>query len=388
METVKLYYENAFTRAFDAVVLSCEPRGDGYAVALDRTAFNPEGGGQSGDTGTLGVRQTPGVVTVTDTHEKGGVILHYTDAPLTPGETVHGELAWDERFRKMQNHSGEHIVSGLVHARFGYDNVGFHLGDDGCTLDFSGELTRHQLDEIELAANRAVWSNVPVTARFPSPEELRTLDYRSKLDLTENVRIVTVEGIDVCACCAPHVERTGQIGAIKLLDFMRHRGGVRLWMKAGADALRDYGARYGATASLSALLNAPQGEIVPAAEKLLASRDELKFELTALRRKAIEAQAAALRPTEGDLLLFAEGDDADLRILANAGMEKCGGVCAVFAGEDGGYRFVMGSRSRDMRAFAKDIREPLRARGGGQERMISGRSAADRKTLEAFFAAD
>ena len=379
METIKLFYENAFAAAFDAAVIACEPRKDGYAVALDRTAFNPEGGGQSGDTGVLGG------VRVTDTHEKQGVIYHYTDAPLPVGQTVRGELDWDERFRKMQNHSGEHVVSGLVHAKYGYDNVGFHLGDDGCTLDFSGELTREQLEEIEREANAVVWRNVPITARFPAPEELKTLDYRSKLDLTENVRIVTVEGVDVCACCAPHVERTGQIGSIKLLDFMRHRGGVRVWLKAGSDAQRDYGARYTATAALSALLNVPQADVVPAAERLLQARDELKFELGALRRRAIEAQAAALTDTEGHLVLFAEGEDADLRLLANAGMEKCGGVCAVFSGTDGDYRFVMGSLTRDMRAFAKDIREPLSARGGGQERMISGRSTADRAAIEAFF---
>ena len=379
MDTIRLFYENAFTAAFEGVVTACEPRKDGWAVALDRTAFNPEGGGQSGDMGFLdGVR-------VMDTHERAGVIWHYTDAPLPVGQTVHGELDWADRFRKMQNHSGEHVVSGLVHAKYGYDNVGFHLGSDGCTIDFSGELTREQLDGIEREANAAVWRNVPITARFPAPEELKTLDYRSKLDLTENVRIVTVEGVDMCACCAPHVERTGQIGVIKLLDFMRHRGGVRIWLKAGADALRDYGARYGATAAISALLNVPQADVVPAAEKLLAARDELRFELAGLRRSAIEAQAAALTPTEGHLVLFAEGEDADLRLLANAGMEKCSGVCSVFSGADGDFRFVMGSLSRDMRAFAKDVRGPLSARGGGQERMISGRCAATKDTIEAFF---
>lgn len=381
MDTIKLFYENAFTAAFDAVVTASEPRKDGFAVALDRTAFNPEGGGQSGDTGVLGG------VRVTDTHEKAGVIWHYTDAPLPVGQTVRGELDWDERFRKMQNHSGEHVVSGLVHAKYGWDNVGFHLGDDGCTIDFSGELTREQIDGIEREANAVVWRNVPITARFPAEEELKALDYRSKLDLTENVRIVTVEGVDMCACCAPHVERTGQIGCIKLLDFMRHRGGVRIWLKAGADALRDYDARYRATAAISALLNVPQADVVPAAERLLQSRDELRFELAGLRRRAIEAQAAALEPTEGHLVLFADGEDADLRLLANAGMEKCGGVCAVFSGADGDFRFVMGSLSRDMRAFAREIRDPLSARGGGQERMISGRSTADRKTIEAFFRA-
>ena len=381
METRKLFYENAYTRDFDARVLACEPRKDGgFAVALDRTAFNPEGGGQTGDTGTLGPAR------VTDTHEREGLIWHYTDIPLEPGRTVAGKIDWAGRFRKMQNHTGEHIVSGLVHSRYGFSNVGFHLGEDGCTIDFDGELTRAQLDEIEDAANDAVWRDLPVTARFPDPAELRTLDYRSKLDLTENVRIVEIPGIDRCACCAPHVARTGEVGLVKLLDSMRHRGGVRIWLKAGRDALTDYRARYRDTAAISALLNLPQDKLVPGVEKLLAQRDELKGELIGLRRRALEDTAAALTPTAGNILLFAEGDDAGLRLLVNAGMEKCGGVCAVFSGADGDYRFVMGSRTRDMRAFAREIREPLQARGGGQETMISGRSQADRRTLEDFFA--
>ena len=380
METVKLYYEDARTAEFEGTVLSCEPRKDGgYAVALDRTAFNPEGGGQTADTGALGS------VRVTDAHERGGIVYHYTDGPLTPGERVTGRLDWAERWRKMQNHSGEHIVSGLIHARYGYDNVGFHLGEDGCTIDLSGELTRAQLDEIEDAANAVVWRNIPIVARFPDPEELRTLEYRSKLDLTENVRIVTIEGVDACACCAPHVGTTGEVGVIKLLDAMRHRGGVRTWMKSRADALRDYRAQYTDAAAISALLNLPQDRLVPGVEKLLAQRDELKSELIGLQRAALEARAAALEPTEGHILLFENADDAGMRILANAGMEKCGGVCAVFSGTDGDYRFVMGSARRDMRAFAREIREPLAARGGGQERMISGRCQADGETIRAFF---
>lgn len=381
MNTIKLYYENAYTKRFDAVVLVCEERKTGYAVALDRTAFNPEGGGQSGDTGVLGG------VHVTDTHETDGVIWHYTDGPLPVGGTVHGELDWAERFRKMQNHTGEHIVSGLIHTKYGFHNVGFHLGGDGCTIDLDGELTRAQLDELEDLANAAVWDDRPVTARFPAPDELKTLDYRSKLDLTENVRIVTVEGVDMCACCAPHVSRTGEVGLIKLLDFMRHRGGVRIWLKAGADALRDYRARYAADAVISGLLNLPQADIAAGTEKLLAQRDALKSELTGLRRRALEDMAASLTPTDGNLVLFADGDDAGMRILANAGMEKCGGICAVFSGTDGGYQFVMGSLRRDMRAFARELRGPLNARGGGQEHMISGRCAASRETIEAFFAA-
>ena len=379
MNTRKLYYENAYTQRFEATVLSCQEEKKGWAVVLDTTAFFPEEGGQSADTGTLGS------VRVLDTKEKAGIITHYTDGPLSVGETVEGVIDWEERFRKMQTHSGEHIVSGIMHARYGFENVGFHLGENGCTFDFNGELTREQIDDIERAANAAIWANLPVTARFPDAAELAALPYRSKLDLTENVRIVTVEGIDICACCAPHVARTGEIGMIKLLDFMRHRGGIRIWCKCGSDALADYHARYNASAAISALLNTPQDSIVPGVEKLLKQRDEIKADHAQLKKQMLERQAAELAPTEGNILLFAREDDAGMRILVNGGMEKCGGVCAVFSGEDGAWQFVMGSRTQDMRIFMKEHGPVLKARGGGQPQMVSGRSQATKAELEAFF---
>lgn len=379
MNTEKLFYRDAYMRRFEATVLSCEEAKNGWAVVLDATAFFPEEGGQTADTGTLGS------VRVLDVKEKGGVVTHYTDGPLPVGGTVAGEIEWAERFRKMQTHTGEHIVSGLVHAKYGYENVGFHLGENGCTFDFGGELTREQIHEIEALANAAIWRNVPVTARFPDSRELQAMNYRSKLDLTENVRIVTVEGVDTCACCAPHVATTGQIGVIKLLDFMRHRGGVRIWCKCGSDALADYHARYNASAAVSALLNTPQENIAAGTEKLIAQRDELKAEFTALKKQVLEARAAALEPVDGNMLLFAREDDAGMRILVNAGMEKCGGVCAVFSGEDGAWQFVMGSRTTDMRAFMKEHGPALKARGGGQPQMVSGRSQATKAELEDFF---
>ena len=379
MQTRKLYYEDAYTRVFETKVRSCEPTKNGWVVELAATAFFPEEGGQEADKGTLGDAR------VLDVREKGGVIIHLTDGPLPVGKTVTGRLDWADRFRKMQTHTGEHIVSGLIHRKYGYDNVGFHLGDDGCTIDVSGELDREQLDGIEREANEAVWRDLPVVARFPLAFELARMDYRSKLALERDVRIVTVEGVDMCACCAPHVSSTGQIGLIKLLDFMRHRGGVRIWMKAGADALADYEARYGAALAISGLVNTPQPDIAAGAERLLAQRDELKRELAGLRRRMAESQAAALESTDGNILLFVQTDEDAMRVLANAGMEKCGGVCAVFSGEDGAYRFVMGSKTADMRAFIKEHGPVLKARGGGQSRMISGRCTASRGELEAFF---
>ncbi len=379
MRTRKLYYEDAYTRVFESRVLACEKAKNGWSVELAATAFFPEEGGQEADRGALGG------VRVLDAHEKDGVVLHLTDGPLPVGKTVTGELDWPDRFRKMQTHTAEHIVSGIIHRKYGFDNVGFHLGSDGCTVDVSGELTREQLDEIEREANEAVWRDLPVTARFPLACELARMEYRSKLELTHDVRIVTVEGVDMCACCAPHVSSTGQIGAVKLLDFMRHRGGLRLWMKAGPDALADYRSRYADTVKISGLLNTPQSDVAAGVEKLLAQRDELKREIAALRRREAERMAAALESTPGDILLFVQSDEDGMRALVNAGMEKAGGVCAVFSGKERDWRFVMGSKQTDMRAFLREHGQELGAKGGGQTGMVSGRCQATRAELEAFF---
>lgn len=217
--TKKLYDLDSHRRDFTAAVLRCDADGERYAVVLDQTLFFPEGGGQPADTGVLGGAR---VLDVQITQE---AIVHYTDAPLTPGAQVRGEIDWPQRFRRMQGHSGEHIISGLIHSEYGLDNVGFHLGQDTITMDYNGELTWPQLMHIEQLANEAVYRNVPIRTEYPSPEQLAQMTYRSKLDLTEDVRIVTVEGYDVCACCAPHVSCTGEIGAIKFTSVMRHRGG-------------------------------------------------------------------------------------------------------------------------------------------------------------------
>ena len=209
--TEKLYYEESHLKTFKAKVISCEPCGEVYRAVLDRTAFFPEGGGQAADTGYLGDIQ------VTDVKEKNGIIYHTIAENIIPGTEVEGRIDWELRFSRMQQHTGEHIVSGLIHGRFGYDNVGFHLGEEVCTLDLSGPLTKEQLREIEYAANEAVFANIPVEICYPSKEELVSMEYRSKIEIEGQVRIVTIPGYDVCACCAPHVKRTGEIGLIKFV---------------------------------------------------------------------------------------------------------------------------------------------------------------------------
>ena len=381
-ETEKLYDLDSHMRRFTARVLDCRGSGETRPVLLDRTAFFPEGGGQGGDRGSLGEAR------VLDTHVREGVVLHTTDRPLEPGSTVEGVLDWDLRFRRMQDHSGEHIVSGLVHQKYGFENVGFHLGDGEVTLDFSGELSGEQLAEIELLANRAVTEDLPVEAWYPDKAELARTEYRSKLDLTENVRLVRIPGIDVCACCAPHVKRTGEIGLIKILDFMRHRGGVRVNILCGRDALEDYDARYRATRELSGLLSAKQLETPRAVRRLLEELEKTKYALSRERQRAAMEKAEALEHTEGHIcLFFPELDMRALRELVNAGMEKCTGVCAAFTGGDGDWKFIMGSRHVDLRAASRTILAGIGGRGGGSPEMLQGSAAGHRDEIEAWFAA-
>ena len=379
--TEKLYYSDSHIRFFDAIVTACIETDGGYAIELDRTAFFPEGGGQPGDTGTIGG------VRVFDTQERDGHIFHMTVDPLGTGIKVSCSLDWDQRFRRMQHHSGEHIVSGLVHSLYGYDNVGFHLGEDDVTMDFSGELTRDELDRIELLANEAVYKDIPVITLFPSPASLNRLPYRSKLELSENVRLVRIPGYDLCACCAPHVKRTGEIGIIKLTDFMRHRGGVRVHLLAGLSALEDCRVKYANVYAISASLSAPQNDTSKAVERLKNELADTKQELAKLRGDLVSFKASSLSETDGNICLFEPGlDNRMMRDLCNAGTAVCTGMCAVFTGsESGGYKYIIGSRTTDLRERAGDINKALSGRGGGSPEMIQGTVTAARSDIEKYF---
>ena len=389
MKTEKLYDKNAYLRQFTAKVLSCEPlpdakkRKDGaaYGIILDQTAFFPEGGGQTADTGNLGN------AVISDVQETDGEIVHMADVPLPVGAEIAGVLNWEERFRKMQNHTGEHLISGIVHSQFGYDNVGFHLGTDGVTVDFSGVLTAPELEFVEYIANRVVGLNVPVKISYPSAEEVAEMDYRSKLDLTENIRIVTIEGWDVCACCAPHVSETGAVGGIKILSCENWKGGVRLRMLCGLDARDDYQKRLEQTVRISNLLSCKQLEAADAVERLMKQSQAEREETAKLRRALLDMKTAALQKTDGNLVIFDDMlDNNSLRNLVNAGVPLAGGVCAAFQGNDtDGYRYIIGSANVRLRAWAKAFNAALSGRGGGSEEMIQGTVTAKAEDIRKYF---
>ncbi len=378
--TRKLYYEDSHIREFDAVVSSCAEREGFFEIVLDKTAFFPEGGGNPADTGTLGS------VNVLHTFEREGEVVHRCDSPLEAGSAVHGAIDWDRRFSNMQNHSAEHIVSGIVHRRHGFANVGFHMGEDGVIVDFDGFMDDGELSDVEREANEAVWRDAPVTAWFPSPEELGRIAYRSKLELTENVRLVAVEGVDVCACCAPHVKRTGEIGVIKIFESIRRKNGVRLRMLAGSRAYEDYVKRAGAVSEISALLSAKQDDVAGAVERLLRERDELNYKLGGLKRQMIGGKVSAMDKTDGTALFFEPDlDMKELQLLANAAREKCA-VAAAFSGVDGaGYKYALASKTVDLRETSRRVNAALNGRGGGRPELVTGTVNATREEIEGYW---
>lgn len=367
-KTEKLFYQDSHLKEFEARVTACEKNGEHFETELDRTAFFPEGGGQYADTGKLGGAR------VLDVQERNGRILHITDGPLTPGETVRGQIDWDERFMKMQQHTGEHIVSGLVHAKFGYNNVGFHLGSEDCTMDFDGEITPEELEEIERKANRAVWENLEVQVFYPSEDELEQMEYRSKIEIEGQVRIVVIPGYDVCACCAPHVERTGEIGLIKLTGVQRYKGGVRVTMLCGVRALADYEVKQKQAGEISALLCAKQNEIADAVEHLREECSELKREIAEKERRLVSCRADMIPDGEEVVCVFSKEIQGDsMRALMNRILEKERILCAVFSGDGSGeYRYVIGSRKTDLRGFVKEFNAAFSGRGGGRPEMVQG----------------
>ncbi len=378
--TEKLYYSDGHLSRFTARVTSCEKEDGAWAVKLDRSAFFPGGGGQEADEGVLSDMKLLGL------REEGEDIVHLTPAPLEPGALVEGRIDWPLRFSRMQGHSGEHILSGTVHRLFGYDNVGFHMGEEAITIDFSGELSREDLSRAELEANRAIWRDVPVRTLLPTPGELAAMDYRSKKELTGQVRIVEIEGVDLCACCAPHVSHSGEVGLLKIIDSMRHRGGTRLTLLCGEAALLDYEALHENNAAVSAALSAKRLETGGAIARVMAEQEERRAELTKLKRELLQLKAAALRPTEGSICIFeSDIDMITLRELVNAGSELAGKVCAGFAGTDGDYKYIIGSRTVPLRARAKEINATIDGRGGGSDAMIQGTSRARREDIERYF---
>ena len=375
---IKLYYEDSYIKDFTAEVQKCIPKENGYAVLLSQTAFFPTAGGQECDSGTLDGQMVLSVFAQNDE------VYHLLKNPIEIGERVFGELDFDERFRKMQHHSAEHIVSGLAFSKFGLNNVGFHLDNSGVTIDYDAEIGEKELSEIEILANEAVWKNLAITASYPTEEELERINYRSKTDILGRIRIITIDGIDICACCVPHLKRTGEIGIIKFTDMVRHRGGVRVKMICGKDAVSDYSEKQKSVIAVSTMLSAPQSDVEKAVLKLKDDFEALKRERAEEIKKLAKVQAENIPKTDGNYYIFSDISDKNaLRLLANEGKKQVGGIFAVFSGNDkDGYGYIITAKS-GVKDFVKMLNSKLFGKGGGSDTMAEGQLLSAKAEIEA-----
>ena len=382
--TEKLYETDSFLRRFTAAVTSCAQEKDRWLVTLDRTAFFPEGGGQPADRGSLSGAK------VLDVQLLQGEIVHTTDAPLEVGAAVEGELDWARRFDLMQQHTADHLFSGLVHRQLGLENIGFHIGEELVHMDFGAEITPVEIDRLELEANRLIAENRPIRVLFPDDAALAAMDLRSKKELDElegAVRVVEIEGADLCACCGTHVAATGQLGLVKITGCQSYKGGVRVFMAAGERAVRLVQREHRQGEAIRGLLSAKQPEIVAAVTRLKNDAAAAHLELGQLRGEMIAVKVAgyAGRPHP---VVFERGlSPDDLRRFALALCERGAALAAVFSGGEGNYKYALASDgSVDARALGREMNTLLAGRGGGKPELVQGSLAAEQAQIEVFFA--
>ncbi|MCL2619024.1 MAG: alanyl-tRNA editing protein [Defluviitaleaceae bacterium] len=383
--TEKLYYQDAYQSEFSAVVLACEEVGEHHHVVLDRTCFYPEGGGQPGDTGLINN------VRVLDCRTTPRGIVHIAEEPIAAGTAIDGKIDFARRYSFMQNHTGEHILSGIVRKLHGYDNVGFHLGEHNMTMDFSGELSREELLHIEELANTSVYANISLSTKFYDSAEptLLEMDYRSKKALTGSVRIVSVPEYDACACAGLHVRQSGEVGVVKVLSFERYKGGVRVYALCGREALEDYRRKNDITHKISALLSVKPLEAGAAVEKLAASLGEARKQLHTLRGEMFALKALGFEQGTAVAHIFENGLEADdMRSFACqiAGRAK---VAFVFSGSDDTpdtfrYAICAGSADTNIAAVSKEFNAALNGRGGAKNNVAQGIVNASKADIESY----
>ena len=386
MTTIKLYDKDAYVTEFEAKVLSCKEsmaKQDGneeklFEVILDQTVFFPEEGGQTPDKGTLNG------VDVVDVQIKNDVITHFVTQSLEVECNVKGKIDWQHRFFNMQQHSGEHLFSGLAYRKYGLKNVGFHLSNQIVTMDFDKPLSEEQIKEMEWEINEAIVANVEIKTGYPSKEELAGLEYRSKIEIDGAIRIVEIPGYDICACCAPHVRRTGEIGMFKIQSVQNYKGGIRISFLCGFRALEEYRRKAEIISEVSGLLSTNQENVAEHVSKLKTQVQSLKTQLANAKQTLMEQKIAEISGEQKNVIIFERDLETPvMRSVVNKLVEKHEGICGVFVGDDeAGYNFIIGSKNVDCRDVATKLREKFDARGGGKQMMIQGSLLAKSSEIE------
>ena len=376
--TEKLYYKDQYIKFFQASVLSCEKREDGkYNVLLDKTAFFPEGGGQDADSGTIDEKEVEYVF------ESGENVFHITKEAIEVSKTVECKIDYNKRFRLMQIHSGEHIFCGVAHSLYGVENMGFHVGHDGVVVDFDKVLTHEQIANVEKIANEIIWQNRCISSSFPTHEEAKNIPFRSKKEITGQIRLITIDDCDICACCGIHVKSTGEVGVLKVISIAKKRNGSSVTMLIGQDAFFDYQKKHDELSRLSTMLALKPFEIADGVKKLKNDLAQARYELSQVKLNAFKEKAEEFK---GEIAVVFEDNltPDEIRKMCDILADKVL-VGAVFGGNnETGYKYTLCSRTVDLRNLAKEFNLSCQGRGGGKPEMIQGNVSASREKIEEF----
>lgn len=373
--TVKLYENDSYIKTFDAIVLSCEEKGDNYLITLNQTVFFPEGGGQNADRGKLSDAD------VLDVQIKDEIIYHLVDKSFNVGDTITGEIDWDTRFSRMQNHTGEHIVSGVIHNTFGYNNVGFHMNDHFITLDVDGPLNEKDIAKIELQVNKVIYANKKINVIYPTADELSNYDYRSKLNITENVRLVQIEDTDLCACCAPHVAYTGEVGIIKILSFIPYKKGTRIEMVAGLLAFQDYSMLHNTNKQTMNLLSAKREELLSVTERIYKDLGDIKAENRKMSCELALSKMECHRVGDGVCAFIENGTYDELRFCSNSLIKENEYCCVFSKAENNSFIYVVASENKNIRDIVLFLNSTFNGRGGGKDFYAQGTIIATKEEI-------
>ncbi len=370
----KLFYQDQEIKKFTATVTGCTATEKGYEVTLDATAFYPTGGGQACDIGTLGS------VSVLDVTERGEEIIHLCDAPLEVGKTVNGQIDWARRFDLMQQHTGEHIVSGIIHRLYGHQNSGFHVGEELMEVDFDGPLPDGALEEIQRLANEAVWADYPVNCYIPSPEELPNVVYRTKRPLPWPVRIVEIPTIDSCACCGIHTKRTAQVGLIYIFSCVKFHQGVRLEMACGKRALDRLHKISQQNRQVSQILSARPLETGAAAQQMKDALSGERYRVAGLESRIFDKIAEGYAGHKAAFCFEENLEPAGVRQLAEKIAQRAD-LAGVFSQKDGKYNLCLAGEPEQVKTLGLTLAQTLGARGGGKPGFWQGSVTATEEQI-------
>ena len=378
METVKLFYEDQYIKSFEASIVDIKEKEGKYYITLDKTAFFPGGGGQSSDLGTI-----DGLNVIDIIEEKNEIIHILNEKPKTI-ENVHCEIDWNRRFDGMQQHLGQHVLSGCFFNLFNANTVGIHLGKDISTVDIVGTISEEQIIEVERKANEIILENHKVEFVMTTRKEAKSLGLRRELATKDQgIRVVKIQDLDINACCGVHPNSTLELQLIRIKGIENHKGNTRIEFLAGNRAVLNYLDSDRILGKVCNTLSAGYEEVEKSISNLLHNYREVREENSKIRIKLAEFEVNELVQS-GEVVdevsiikkIYSEENMKFLTKLANTIVEEDNRVI-LFAIKDKDKANLLFSCSKNLKSLnmgtlLKDAISLIDGNGGGSNILAQG----------------